>query len=115
VDASAAARVCPTSAATGLGCDALKAAIRQALHDRPVDIHDGAIALMAEHREGLLQAIQALGNATSLATECAESLENAELVAAELHTAAQALGTLVGEEQTEDMLGRIFSRFCIGK
>ena len=54
-------------------------------------------------------------NAASLAAECAESLENAELVAAELHTAAQALGTLVGEEQTEDMLGRIFSRFCIGK
>ena len=115
VDASVAARVCLTSAATGLGCDALKAAIHQALYDRPVDIHDGALALMAEHREGLLRAIQALRNATALAAQCAESLENAELVAAELHTAAQALGTLVGEEQTEDMLGRIFSRFCIGK
>jgi tRNA modification GTPase len=108
--------VCPVSATTGEGCDALKGQIQRALQDRQVDIHDPAIALMAEHREALQQAIQALARADDCAAKCDDQgLENAELVAAELHAAAHALGTLVGEDQTEEMLGRIFSRFCVGK
>ncbi len=71
---------------------------------------------MAEHREALQQAIQALARADDCAAKCDDKgLENAELVAAELHAAGHALGTLVGEDQTEEMLGRIFSRFCVGK
>ncbi|MBN2563078.1 MAG: tRNA modification GTPase [Phycisphaerae bacterium] len=107
--------VCATSAATGTGCDVLKNAIRRALEGRPVDVHDAAIALMAEHREALQQAIGALENAIDLAAGRDDSLDDAELVAEELRTASRALGMLVGEEQTEDMLGRIFSRFCVGK
>jgi len=38
-----------------------------------------------------------------------------ELVAAELRTAIDFLGQMVGAVYTEDMLDRIFSRFCIGK
>ena len=30
-------------------------------------------------------------------------------------SAAESLGVLVGMDQTEEMLGRIFSRFCVGK
>jgi tRNA modification GTPase len=111
----AAPPVCLTSAKTGAGCEALKAKIAGALHERPVDIHDTAIALMAEHRDALQHAIDALDRALRLAADCRDGLSNAEFIAAELHAAAHALGTLVGEEQTEDTLGRIFARFCIGK
>ncbi len=107
--------VCPVSAVTGAGCEALQVRIEEALQDRQVDIHDPAIALMAEHRESLQQAIQALARAGDLAADCQEALEDGELVAAELRAAAHALGGLVGEDQTEEMLGRIFSRFCVGK
>ena len=38
-----------------------------------------------------------------------------ELVAEELRAAQQALSEITGEFTTEDLLGRIFARFCIGK
>ena len=39
----------------------------------------------------------------------------AEFVALELRTALGALSDIVGVTYTEDILGRIFSKFCIGK
>lgn len=103
------------SATTGAGEDALKEAIEAALADRGTSSHDAGIALMAEHRDALDRAMRAIDAAVELAERGGERLEEAELVAAELRAAAQALGTLVGEEDVEDLLGRIFSRFCIGK
>jgi tRNA modification GTPase len=38
-----------------------------------------------------------------------------EFVLADLHGALRELGTITGETQIEDLLGEIFSRFCIGK
>ena len=55
----------------------------------------------------------------------AESLERAraalrddlgeELVATEVRIALEKLGNVVGAVYTEDILDRVFSRFCIGK
>ena len=39
----------------------------------------------------------------------------ADLVALELHAAADALGILVGRDVPDDLLGRVFARFCVGK
>lgn len=123
-----ASSILPISAATGRGCDLLKDRMLVALQDRAFDRRDAAIALMAEHRESLDKAVDALDRAIELASEptlntaahlvagepCSE-LGNADLVAAELRIAAEELGTLVGRDQTEEMLGRIFARFCVGK
>ena len=38
-----------------------------------------------------------------------------ELLAEELRLAQRALGTITGEVTADDLLGRIFSEFCIGK
>ncbi len=38
-----------------------------------------------------------------------------ELMAEELRLAQERLGEITGEVSTEDLLGRIFSTFCIGK
>lgn len=42
-------------------------------------------------------------------------LQAGELLAEELQQAQQALGEITGEFSNEDLLGRIFSSFCIGK
>jgi tRNA modification GTPase len=38
-----------------------------------------------------------------------------EILALELRTALDELGELVGAVYTDDLLDRVFSRFCIGK
>ena len=60
-----------------------------------------------------------------LAATAAEALHRSEEVAAQglpwdfwtidLRQAIQSLGEITGEELTESVLDRIFSRFCIGK
>ncbi len=41
--------------------------------------------------------------------------ESPEILAFELRMALNALGEITGEVATEDILGRIFSKFCVGK
>jgi tRNA modification GTPase len=41
--------------------------------------------------------------------------ERAELFAEELRLAQEALSSITGEFSADDLLGEIFSRFCIGK
>jgi tRNA modification GTPase len=42
-------------------------------------------------------------------------LTSAELFAEELRMAQRALNEITGEFTSDDLLGEIFSRFCIGK
>jgi tRNA modification GTPase len=61
--------------------------------------------------------IQAINSATeALRRAAARVVENApELVAMDLRDALDALGSVVGEVTPDDVLGKIFSAFCIGK
>jgi tRNA modification GTPase len=94
------------SAATGAGCEEL----REAVGARASDVETsgyGRIVLTARHSEALragLEAIRAAGGG-----------EAAELVALHLREAAGQLGQITGQVTTEDLLERVFSRFCIGK
>jgi tRNA modification GTPase len=47
--------------------------------------------------------------------EASSILDVAELVAFELRDGLDALGAVTGEVTTEDLLGRVFASFCIGK
>jgi tRNA modification GTPase len=42
-------------------------------------------------------------------------INSAELVAEELRLSQEALGSITGEFTPDDLLGEIFSKFCIGK
>lgn len=60
--------------------------------------------------------LDALGRADAhLAEAAARLLDAPELAAEELRGTQQALGELTGELTSDDLLGEIFSRFCIGK
>jgi tRNA modification GTPase len=98
-----------TSSRTGQGIDELRRAIASALGSAPAE---AAVAGTAERcRDSLRLAADSLRRAA----EAARSGLGEELVAAEVRTALDALGQVVGAVYTEDVLDRVFSRFCIGK
>jgi len=59
--------------------------------------------------------LQALVAAAEKATLAAGTLDRIELCAEELRLAQEALSGITGEFSADDLLGEIFSRFCIGK
>jgi tRNA modification GTPase len=69
---------------------------------------EGVFMARARHLEALSQVKQHLQNA-------AMQINSAELVAEELRLAQEALTHITGEFTPDDLLGEIFSRFCIGK
>ena len=107
-DAEAAADV-HLSAVTGAG----EAELVQALLERCGALSDGSLLLALNQRQ------------VDLARAAAAALQRSEQVAADglpwdfwtidLRQAIHSLGEITGEEITESVLDRIFSRFCIGK
>jgi tRNA modification GTPase len=96
---------------TGAGLDHLRRAIREALDLGEADWGEHAVAINTRHRDCLRRADEFLETAEVLL----ESAAAPELAALELRGALDALGEIVGKVDTEDILGAIFSRFCIGK
>ena len=96
------------SAKTGTGLDELKKAITGAVGFRH---NEATFTARARHVSALNQAIDELHKARS---ELAEQ-QSTEIVAEELRSAHGALGEIVGTVTPDDLLGRIFSEFCIGK
>lgn len=62
-----------------------------------------------------LEALDRAAAAAERALELLRAGRTAELAAEELRVAQDALGEITGAVSTEDLLGRIFSEFCIGK
>jgi len=93
------------SAKTGQGLDALRAWLLEVAGWKP-------------HGEGLFVARERHLRALRLASEHLQTARGSnayELVAEELRLAHDALGSIVGAVHADDLLGAIFSRFCIGK
>jgi tRNA modification GTPase len=97
------------SAATGAGMDLLRAHLKTSMGFHP----EAGGALSARRRH--LTALQAARSHVSAAREQLLASRAGELVAEELRLAQEQLGEITGEVSTEDLLGRIFSTFCIGK
>jgi tRNA modification GTPase len=97
------------SASTGAGVDALI----DELHHRAGLRSGEAHPFSARTRH-----VDALQRAATRLTAAAERLHAAglpELAAEEFKAALAALGEITGEFSSEDLLGRIFASFCIGK
>ncbi|MFA7559034.1 MAG: tRNA uridine-5-carboxymethylaminomethyl(34) synthesis GTPase MnmE [Hydrogenophaga sp.] len=98
------------SARTGEGLEAL----RQRLLAMAGWQHAGDGLFMARERH--LQALRRVGAHLEAAdTLLAAQAEHLDLLAEELRLAQVALGEITGEFSADDLLGEIFSRFCIGK
>ena len=97
------------SALTGAGLPELRTHLKACMGYQSID--GGAISARKRHLEALVRARERTEEASRLLTE----RRAGELVAEELRAAQQALSEITGEFTSEDLLGRIFAGFCIGK
>ena len=97
------------SCQSGDGINQLVEAIGVHVRNAVGDWYEGKIVTRARHRILLENAFDALMRFESAQTN------GAEFAAEELRLAADALGRITGVISTEDVLGAIFSSFCIGK
>ena len=97
------------SALTGAGLDLLRSHLKAV-----AGYHDSETGVFSARRRHL----DALERADTLVRTASENLHGQrafELFAEDLRLAQQALGEITGEFTTDDLLGKIFGSFCIGK
>ncbi|MBS3908406.1 MAG: tRNA uridine-5-carboxymethylaminomethyl(34) synthesis GTPase MnmE [Actinobacteria bacterium] len=99
------------SALTGDGIDELETTIEKLFFAGEIDMSDKTLITNARHAQLIERAV----GATREAFELLEASMPEEVVATVLKDALSDLGEITGETVSEDILGRIFSRFCIGK
>ena len=97
------------SSRTGAGRDVLRAHLRNCMGYQVADA--GTVSARARHLDALARARRHVDAAEAQLRESRAG----ELVAEELRQAQGALGEITGTVTSEDLLGRIFASFCIGK
>lgn len=99
-----------TSSLTGHGMTALREEMRRRTLAASRNTGDVVAGTAARCAESLRLAGESLQRARHVA-----AADQEELAAAEIRTTLEELGKVVGAVYTEDVLDRIFSRFCVGK
>jgi tRNA modification GTPase len=105
------APVVDVSCVTGEGVEPLKDAIKELVWSGEIKAEMLQVMINSRHQDALNRARAAALRARDALSEDASF----ELVALDLHIAANAVGEIVGKTATEDLLDSIFSQFCIGK
>jgi tRNA modification GTPase len=93
----------------GWGVSEIKTAVLDALGMG--GCYEPHAAISERHREALLAAVRELEAAVSLE----DRFPDPALTAWHLRRAADEMGTITGRDYSEELLDRVFSRFCIGK
>ena len=104
-------RVVATSALYKRGLEELKSALVSVLIEHPPAQPPSVVVSNLRHK-------QALEKAAEFLTQVREGIEKQtppEFISADMQSALQHLGEIIGQATTEELLDRIFSRFCIGK
>jgi tRNA modification GTPase len=104
-------RVVAVSATRGDGLESLRGELASMLGAGGDERAAGAAIGNLRHVEALSRASRALERAAA----AARAARPGEIVALELREGLNAIGEVTGKTVSEDLLDRIFSRFCIGK
>ncbi len=99
------------SALTGQGLDELRKTIVNYVLEGEIDLTSSNIAPNLRHKEALTDAADFFRSAAHIM----EAEGPLEIVALELKSGLDALGEIIGETTSEDVLNSIFSQFCLGK
>jgi tRNA modification GTPase len=100
-----------TSSVTGQGLNKLRLELQQMTISAETVCGDVVTSTAARCHQSLDRAGASLQNARDLS----RSNSGEEFIAAEIRMALDELGKVVGAIYTDDVLDRIFSRFCVGK
>lgn len=103
------------SAVTGVGLDKLRQAILDRLGDRAVSVRAELLALQPRHEAALHAAREAITDAIAHVDPQARALDEIELVAGAMRDALDQLAGLGGQLTPDDVIGRVFATFCVGK
>ena len=98
------------SAKEGIGIDALKAEMVKAVVGE-MDLENDTIIANARHHEALIKTAEALEKANTGLHDGTTG----DFIAMDIRQAMFHLGSITGDISTDDLLGNIFSKFCIGK
>ena len=101
-------KVVPISAKNGVGIEDLKANLVAPYRDL---LQTDVLVTNVRHADAITKALEAV---TRLQTAM-ESNVSGELIAFEVREAIALLGIITGEVHSDELLGHIFSKFCIGK
>jgi tRNA modification GTPase len=101
----------PISCLTGKGINHLKKKLLECINAKMPDLTSGVMVTSARHQQKLKQAVKHLRASKKKMSQS----DSPEITAFELRQAAGAIDEITGKVYTEDILDRIFSRFCIGK
>jgi tRNA modification GTPase len=103
-------RLISVSAETNAGLEQLRAAILESFKNGDATV-EGLLITNARHHDLLRSAIDAIMSSEHLL----ESRASEEIILVGLHNALRFLGEITGETTADEILGQIFSTFCIGK
>ena len=99
------------SAKTGDGCDELESCLFAKATQGGLPQQDEIWITNRRQQQAAKNALDALQQAR----EIFENSDGEEFLAVDLRSCLNALGEIVGETTPDDLLGQIFSEFCIGK
>ncbi|WP_166820599.1 tRNA modification GTPase [Thalassoroseus pseudoceratinae] len=91
------------------------AALKSAIADRLTERQRGERQLIGSTAARCRESLQATESALQEGMDATHSQAGEELIALEIRTALDHLGRILGTVYTDDILDRIFSKFCIGK
>jgi len=97
------------SAQTGQNLDLLRHLMSQLAFGAPTSV-PASLALNSRHLQSIDDAIASLNRVQFAVNSC-----GAELIALELRETLHSLGQILGQMTPDDLLGRIFATFCVGK
>ena len=99
------------SAVTGEGLDVLKGMIEEMFNVRSFDKKQDKLVVNQRHKMYLENAKKSLNDAI----KSVDDDEGIDISAILITEAINALGSVTGESTSEDVVNKIFEKFCLGK
>ena len=105
------------SAINGDGVADLRKLITQHVGDRGVSIASDMLALQPRHEQALKSTLSHINHSRSMLSHqlTEHGIDEIELLAGELRIALDKLAGLGGEMSPDEVIGKVFANFCVGK